>query len=77
MAIKLLKTKIMTKFFKYTEYIYLIIGFLSLNVIYSNWNIDKERAYLFIFFAIISFGMFLFRRTYRKKFDKRQQDNKQ
>lgn len=66
----------MAKYFKYTEYIYLIIGFLSLNVIYTNWNIDKERAYLFVFFAVISFGMFFFKRYYRQKFEKRQQDNK-
>ncbi|MDP5229802.1 MAG: hypothetical protein NWQ38_05370 [Cellulophaga sp.] len=65
----------MSKFFKYTEYIYLIIGFLSLNVIYSNWSIDRQRAYLFIFFAVISFGMFLFRRNYRLKFEKYKQDN--
>ncbi|WP_047416682.1 hypothetical protein [Cellulophaga sp. Hel_I_12] len=67
----------MTKFFKYTEYIYLIIGFLSLNVIYTNWSSDKQRAYLFIFFAVVSFGMFLFRRNYRIKFEKHKQDNKE
>ena len=37
----------------------------------SLWNIDREKSYFFIVFAILSFSMYLFRRFYRKKFNKR------
>ncbi|MRI01782.1 hypothetical protein GH721_14665 [Kriegella sp. EG-1] len=65
----------MIKILKYTEYLYLIVAFFSLYRIFTDWNVDRNNAYLFIFFAIVSAGMFVFRRNYRLKFEKRQQDN--
>ncbi|WP_394750294.1 hypothetical protein [Spongiimicrobium salis] len=64
----------MIKILKYTEYLYLIVAVLSLYKIFSEWNTNREGTYLFIFFAIISTAMFLFRRRYRQKFEKRNQD---
>lgn len=65
----------MIKILRYTEYIYIVVACFSIYRIFTDWNTDRSMAYLFIFFAVISIGMFLFRRTYRKKFEKRQQDN--
>ena len=65
----------MIKILKYTEYLYLGVAFFSLYRIYTDWNVDRQNAYLFVFFAIVSVGMFLFRRNYRKKFEQRKQDN--
>ncbi len=65
----------MIKILRYTEYLYLIVAIISVYKISQNWNVDRNQAYLFIFFAIASAGMFFFRRTYRKKFEKRQRDN--
>lgn len=65
----------MIKVLKYTEYLYLFVAVFSVYKIAQVWNIDRNYAYLFIFFAVASIGMFLFRRTYRKKFEKRQRDN--
>ncbi|SDL72545.1 hypothetical protein SAMN04488514_102489 [Kriegella aquimaris] len=65
----------MIKILKYTEYLYLGVAFFSLYRIYTDWNTDRQNAYLFVFFAIVSVGMFLFRRNYRKKFEQRKQDN--
>ncbi len=67
----------MIKILRYTEYLYLGVAFFSLYKIYSVWNVDRQHAYLFIFFLVASIGMFLFRRNYRKKFERRQRDNHQ
>ena len=66
----------MIKILKYTEYLYLAVAGFSLYRIFTDWNIDRQSAYLFVFFAAVSTGMFLFRRNYRKKFEQRKQDNK-
>ncbi|AIZ40536.1 membrane protein [Cellulophaga baltica 18] len=67
----------MVKIFKFTEYLYLVVAFFSLYRIYTDWNENREFAYLFIFFAIMSIGMFFFRRSYRKKFEKHKQNQNQ
>ena len=65
----------MIKILRYAEYIYAIVAIFSFYRIFTDWNTDRESAYLFVFFAIVSVGMFLFRRAYRKKFEQRQKDN--
>ncbi|WP_373518965.1 hypothetical protein [Pricia sp.] len=65
----------MIKILRYTEYLYLGVFFFSLYRIYTDWNLDRQNAYLFVFFAIVSIGMFFFRRNYRKKFEQRKRDN--
>ncbi|WP_446050539.1 hypothetical protein [Zobellia laminariae] len=67
----------MTRILKYTEYLYVAVAFFSLYRIFTDWNMDRQSAYLFIFFAAVSIGMFFFRRNYRKKFEQRKQDNQQ
>ncbi|SMC45626.1 hypothetical protein SAMN05660703_1330 [Cellulophaga tyrosinoxydans] len=67
----------MIKILKYTEYLYLIVAIFSMYRVFTDWNVDRQFAYIFIFFTIISIGMFLFRRSYRKKFEKHQQNNNQ
>jgi len=65
----------MIKILRYTEYVYLIVAGFSLYRIFTDWNTDRNNAYLFVFFAVVSIGMFLFRRNYRRKFEQRQRDN--
>ena len=68
----------MIKLLQYTEYLYLAVAAASLYKIYALWNEDRSGTYIFMFFAVVSIGMFLFRRNYRKRFEKRkQQDNQQ
>ena len=67
----------MIKILRYTEYLYLAVAFFSLYRIFTDWNTDREGTYLFMFFAAVSIGMFLFRRNYRRKFEQRKQDNQQ
>ncbi|WP_373072681.1 hypothetical protein [Zeaxanthinibacter enoshimensis] len=64
----------MIKILRYTEYLYLAVAIVSIYKIFSLWNVDRDGTYIFIFFAVVSVAMFLFRRNYRKKFENRQQD---
>ena len=65
----------MIKILRYTEYLYILVAVFSIYRVYSDWNTDRSMAYIFIFFAVVSIGMFLFRRNYRKKFEQRAKDN--
>lgn len=64
----------MINILRYTEYLYLAVFFFSIYRVYTDWNTDREGTYLFIFFALVSIGMFIFRRNYRKKFEQRRRD---
>ena len=65
----------MIKILRYTEYLYLIVAILAIYKIITLWPVNPEDTYLFIAFAVISIGMFIFRRNYRKRFEKRKRDN--
>ncbi len=65
----------MIKILRYTEYLYLIVAVISIYKIFDSWNVERDKSYMFIFFAIVSMGMFLFRRNYRIKFEQRKRDN--
>ncbi|MDA8686111.1 hypothetical protein N9L94_03740 [Robiginitalea sp.] len=66
----------MIKILRYTEYLYLAIFLVSLYEISKLWELDRERSYLFIFFALVSIAMFFFRRNYRKRFKNRKDAEK-
>ncbi len=65
----------MIKILRFTEYLYLIVAVVSIYKIGDLWETDRQGTYIFIFFAIVSIGMFIFRRTYRKRFEKRKKEN--
>ncbi|MCV6630087.1 MAG: hypothetical protein OIF50_09525 [Flavobacteriaceae bacterium] len=61
----------MIKILRYTEYLYLFVAVASIYQIITLWNTDRNHAYIFVFFAVISVFMFWFRRKFRKRFDQR------
>nr|WP_299344001.1 hypothetical protein [Allomuricauda sp.] len=61
----------MGKYLKYTIYVNLIIAVLSTYMAINLWNVDRNRAYIFVFLAVITCFMFFFRRHYYKKFQER------
>ena len=63
------------KYYKISEFIYFSIFCISFYQTFSIWNLDRERAYIFLLFGIISLGMFFFRRYYRKKFSNRKKND--
>ena len=66
----------MIRILRYTEYLYLAVALISLYKIGELWGVDRNQAYIFIFFAVVSIAMFLFRRNYRKRFEKRRDQEK-
>ena len=67
----------MIKFLRYTEYLYLAVAAISIYKIATLWSIVPKDTYIFIFFAVVSVAMFIFRRRYRKRFEQHKKDNQQ
>lgn len=61
--------------YKIFEYAYLVMFVLSAIAVITNWNSDRNRAYLFLFFGVVAIFMYFFKRNFRKKIEKRQQNN--
>ena len=66
----------MTKYFRYFEYAYLIIGGFFIFETFAIWDAERSRAYIFIFLAVMAIFMFFFKRNFRRKLEKRQKDRK-
>jgi len=66
----------MIRILKYTEYLYLIVAVFSLVKVIKLWGSSLEEIGFFLLFGAVSIGMFFFRRNYRLKFEKRQNENK-
>jgi hypothetical protein len=60
----------MKNYRKFSEYIYLVISFVSVFEYFFREN-SSEKSNIFLIMAVFSFGMFLFRRHYRIKFKNR------
>ena len=56
------------KNFLISEIIYWVIAVISLFSVIENWSINKDRAYIFLGFCILSVFMALFRRYFRLKY---------
>jgi hypothetical protein len=54
-----------------SEILYWVIAVISAYEAFGRWDINRDRALLFTGFCALSIFMALFRRYYRKKFDKR------
>lgn len=67
----------MGKFLRFTIYVNLVIAVLSAFMAYNLWDTDRNRAYIFVFLAVITGFMFFFRRYYLKKFEQRKRDQDQ
>jgi len=61
------------KYYKISEYLYLVIGSVILiDLLFFEESILENLPLLI--FCILSFGMYFFRRYYRTKFNKRNKD---
>ncbi|MGD1998731.1 MAG: hypothetical protein PVJ97_03890 [Flavobacteriaceae bacterium] len=63
----------MRQFFRISEFIYLACGFLFTYRVLININEVNNQLYIYILFAALSFGMYFFRRRFRKKIEDRNQ----
>ncbi len=59
------------KIFQLFEYLYLAMAAFSVYLVLTNWNTDRNKAYLFVLFTIVAIFMFFFKRNFRKKMSKK------
>jgi len=62
------------KLFKFFEILYLVVAVLSVVEVVAEWSANRNRAYMFLIFAIGAIFLFFFRRYYRKKFEARKKE---
>ena len=53
-----------------SEILYWVIAFISFFQVIKNWMLNRQKAYIFIFFGIVSVLMAIFRRYFRNKYYK-------
>jgi len=51
-----------------SEIIYWIIAVISIISVFQHWSLNRQKAYIFVFFGILSVFMAMFRRYFRKKY---------
>ncbi|MCK7588998.1 hypothetical protein M0G43_00270 [Subsaxibacter sp. CAU 1640] len=56
---------------KFFQYAYLFIAVFFLYETYRNWNIDRNRAYMLMFFAVLAVFMYFFKKNFMKRFEDR------
>ena len=61
----------MIRFSKFFEYAYLAAAVFFAYEAIRIWELEREQAYLFIFFVVIAVFMFFFRRYFRHKYHNR------
>ena len=57
-----------------SEILYSIVAVISIYEVITKWEIDPQKSYIFLAFAVISVFMAIFRYRYRKKFNQRKKD---
>jgi len=62
------------KLYQLFEYAYLFMAAFSVYLVISNWETDRNRAYLFGFFGVVAVFMFFFKRRFRKNLNKRKEE---
>lgn len=66
----------MDKIWKYTQYGYIAVAIVLVIDAITRWNTDREQAYFSIAFAVFMLLIFLFKRNFRKKIEKRNNQGK-
>ena len=66
----------MAKFWKFFEIGYLILAVILVYETITRWNSEREKAYLFLGFAILAIGMYFFKKRFRKKVEARNNGQK-
>ena len=71
-----MKSNFGRKSLKAVEWVWLVISILSLETIFSQWDENREKAYVFVLFFLLGIFMFKLRRTQRKKMEAHWRSNK-
>ena len=62
------------KLYRLFEFAYIAMALFSIYLVISNWNTNRDRSYIFVFFGIVAIFMFFFKRRFRKNIEKRNQN---
>jgi L-asparagine transporter-like permease len=65
----------MNRVWKFFQYGYLMVAFICVVEGIMRWDTERSRAYLFLGFAIFITLVFFFKRRFRKKVQKRNEQN--
>ena len=65
----------MNKLWKFFQYGYLMVAFICVVEGIVRWNADRSRSFLFLGFAVLIIFVFFFKRHFRKKVEKRNNQN--
>lgn len=61
----------MNKTWKIFEYGYLLVAIVFVVETFLHWNVDRQKAYLMLVFAVVAIGMYFFKRRFRIKIQNR------
>ncbi|WP_457617164.1 hypothetical protein [Lutibacter sp.] len=64
----------MQKIWRIFEYGYLLVAVVFVVETLLNWNVDRERAYLFLVFSVLAVFMYFFKKRFRKRIERRNQE---
>ena len=53
------------------QYLYLGFAALFLFDAIGKWNVDRNAAYISLFFSVLAVAMFFFRKKFKKRFEDR------
>ncbi|MEZ4803630.1 MAG: hypothetical protein R2797_12735 [Gelidibacter sp.] len=54
---------------KFIQYAYLLIAIFFAYETFRNWNQDRDRAYMLMFFAVLAVFMYFFKKNFMKRFE--------
>jgi c-di-AMP phosphodiesterase-like protein len=63
-----------SKIYQIFEYAYIGMFILSIYIVITQWETNRDQAYLFGFFGVVAIFMFFFKRRFRKNLEKRNRE---
>ncbi len=57
---------------KIIQYVYLFIAVFFIYETVRLWNVEREKAYMLLFFSVLAVGMYFFKKRFIKKMDNKQ-----
>ena len=64
----------MIKYLKFSEFAYLGLIIFSLYMSYRRWDIDRNNAYIFLFFSVLLVILYYFKRRFRINYENRRKN---
>ena len=65
----------MVKYLKFSEFAYLGLILFSWYMAYKRWDIDRNNAYIFLFFSVLLIILYYFKRRFRINYENRRKNN--